>query len=818
MEPRDKSPSLKSQPKKKGVMLVVDRPVTDRTREGYFGERRVSVAESIRRQSWFDQARRISVAPRRRGMLLHEVRFPATFNGLYCARFSPGGDLLATSFGVGAIQRLAASLVSILFVREQSIELTAEQPTGCSVRGNLNPTSSRHRAWCLPAGKERSGWIAGSSRHIGPPNHWLADTTVLAEFLCKAAFVPLTDFKENPPPPPATSVALGSPDPLELFSEDGICLVDGDWSMDYWDPYGLDAGLRDHVAPTEGLSKCMRTLSLERAEVRGPVPSHLLEDIGALHGATIVLTLPSVFSPQNPTDASENLLPDVWAGVPPPSKGDGVRALAVVRQTGSAVFRNPWRRRQRQWDHLQHNNWDLVARRELIIQLETPESDRDAQTCLEEQINALLGRLQDQGVSAEDHVGLLLVNTDSSSRPVFVSFRGHMSVCDVKKFRDMLIEKAKANPFIEVCTIAGATMMVNRLGHLKENTIGIIPNGGYRCADQQSHVAVQWLCWEAHRRDVSNLHVGKDIQMVLEGSVVNDVPMWIHISPCGLANALVVLSPTAEDEEIEVRISICSPETGKLLGTLRSGLDQGLPIMSMRFHPVIKHKFYAASACGNVFLCDSSAGEFSKFVQEVPGLIPGASRFSEKSFQIIWEAVGLERVRLNVVWVNKGPLKYSSSGSGIKTEFNDWGLRCADHMTPSIRKKKNNEVNAVDVDRTGTLVATAGKDAVVRIYDSASSKLANALVVWSSTAEDGEIEFRISRKHEYRKPEISIRNEDAARFHHMRVYALRFHPNMTDILVTGSWDNSVKGELQEVIGTTLSRFGMSVSQLGALRP
>nr|CAD7416564.1 unnamed protein product [Timema cristinae] len=104
MEPRDKSPSLKTQSKKKGLTLVVDRPVTDRTREGYFGERRVSMAESIRRQSWFDQARRISLAPRRRGMLLHEVRFPATFNGLYCARFSPGGDLLATSFGVGAIQ------------------------------------------------------------------------------------------------------------------------------------------------------------------------------------------------------------------------------------------------------------------------------------------------------------------------------------------------------------------------------------------------------------------------------------------------------------------------------------------------------------------------------------------------------------------------------------------------------------------------------------------------------------------------------------------------------------------------------------------
>nr|CAD7421191.1 unnamed protein product [Timema poppensis] len=33
-------------------------------------------------------------------------------------------------------------------------------------------------------------------------------------------------------------------DQLLQFNENGICSADGDWSMDYWDPYGLDEGLR----------------------------------------------------------------------------------------------------------------------------------------------------------------------------------------------------------------------------------------------------------------------------------------------------------------------------------------------------------------------------------------------------------------------------------------------------------------------------------------------------------------------------------------------------------------------------------------------
>nr|CAD7450491.1 unnamed protein product [Timema bartmani] len=63
-----------------------------------------------------------------------------------------------------------------------------------------------------------------------------------------------SDCQEDASPMPAPP---DRPDPLALFSEDGICLVDGDWSMDYWDPYGLDAGLRDHKAPTVNLAACV---------------------------------------------------------------------------------------------------------------------------------------------------------------------------------------------------------------------------------------------------------------------------------------------------------------------------------------------------------------------------------------------------------------------------------------------------------------------------------------------------------------------------------------------------------------------------------
>nr|CAD7394513.1 unnamed protein product [Timema cristinae] len=56
----------------------------------------------------------------------------------------------------------------------------------------------------------------------------------------------LHEFSGDAPPTPAALAAPDSPDHLALLSEDGICMANGDWSIDYWDPYGLDVCLRDH--------------------------------------------------------------------------------------------------------------------------------------------------------------------------------------------------------------------------------------------------------------------------------------------------------------------------------------------------------------------------------------------------------------------------------------------------------------------------------------------------------------------------------------------------------------------------------------------
>nr|CAD7193821.1 unnamed protein product [Timema douglasi] len=76
-------------------------------------------------------------------------------------------------------------------------------------------------------------------------------------------------------------------------------------------------------------------------------------------------------------------------------------------------YPNPWPARLRQ---------QVVALIEDTVHLGAPASDRDSLSWLEEQITALLNRLQDLGVSADDHVGLLLKSTDSTLNPVYVSF------------------------------------------------------------------------------------------------------------------------------------------------------------------------------------------------------------------------------------------------------------------------------------------------------------------------------------------------------------------------------------------------------------
>ena len=59
--------------------------------------------EMQRRHTWFKKTRAVESA-KIRTQITHEVRIPETFNGLYSARFSKDGDVIATTFGSGAIQ------------------------------------------------------------------------------------------------------------------------------------------------------------------------------------------------------------------------------------------------------------------------------------------------------------------------------------------------------------------------------------------------------------------------------------------------------------------------------------------------------------------------------------------------------------------------------------------------------------------------------------------------------------------------------------------------------------------------------------------
>jgi hypothetical protein len=61
--------------------------------------------------------------------------------------------------------------------------------------------------------------------------------------------------------------------------------------------------------------------------------------------------------------------------------------------------------------------------------------------------------------------------------------------------------------------------------------------------------------------------------------------------------------------------------------------------------------------------------------------------FDSRRYQIFWEVVGLERGPLSLVIVTEKLLEWKNSGSGSrKSRLTAVGIRCADHMTPTIRK------------------------------------------------------------------------------------------------------------------------------------
>nr|CAD7408123.1 unnamed protein product [Timema cristinae] len=270
------------------------------------------------------------------------------------------------------------------------------------------------------------------------------------------------------------------------FTEDGICRADGDWSMDYWDPYGLDEGLPGRVETGVLTSTQPEALppicaSHDVTDVLRPAPSILspaslygdgyaptsvwtdLETLDRLISVWLATAFVSCRAKRLRTEefktGNRGMVlplatspPHHTAGAPPRSLGDGARAPAVVRETGIEVFPQPGKQFKagpssapqpgfsgsvNQVGGALSNSVPLsivkerieqlrrffYTGKEITIHLGAPASDCDAISWLEEQITNLLHRLQDHGVSADNHVGLLLNNTDSTLNPVYVSFR-----------------------------------------------------------------------------------------------------------------------------------------------------------------------------------------------------------------------------------------------------------------------------------------------------------------------------------------------------------------------------------------------------------
>ncbi|XP_031338143.1 uncharacterized protein LOC116167047 [Photinus pyralis] len=89
------------------------------------------------------------------------------------------------------------------------------------------------------------------------------------------------------------------------------------------------------------------------------------------------------------------------------------------------------------------------------------------------------------------------------------------------KFRQLMIKEGNVCPFTESVTLPGACNKIFRRSFLKQNTIGIIPKGGYRRCDTQSVIATRWLLLEERNRKLNIVHSGRQKEARVGGVKVD---------------------------------------------------------------------------------------------------------------------------------------------------------------------------------------------------------------------------------------------------------------------------------------------------------
>ncbi|XP_044591938.1 uncharacterized protein LOC123270042 [Cotesia glomerata] len=90
------------------------------------------------------------------------------------------------------------------------------------------------------------------------------------------------------------------------------------------------------------------------------------------------------------------------------------------------------------------------------------------------------------------------------------------------KFRKLILECGNVCPFTECTTIASTCMLFYRRNYLKEKQIGILPRSGYRLADNQSRVAIEWLTWLEHKQNIKITHALRGREVVTPSGVKLD--------------------------------------------------------------------------------------------------------------------------------------------------------------------------------------------------------------------------------------------------------------------------------------------------------
>jgi DNA polymerase type B, organellar and viral len=85
------------------------------------------------------------------------------------------------------------------------------------------------------------------------------------------------------------------------------------------------------------------------------------------------------------------------------------------------------------------------------------------------------------------------------------------------RFRKDFLQETGIDPMLETLTIAGCSLAVFKKCFLQEDTIGIPPQGGYRLADKQSKVAIEWLTYLEEKRGITIQHAGNSREYKVAG-------------------------------------------------------------------------------------------------------------------------------------------------------------------------------------------------------------------------------------------------------------------------------------------------------------